>query len=119
DVVEHTLDRAEQLGPQVGAFAHLTPDHARAQAAAASARLGDGGDLPPFLGVPVPVKDLTMVKGLPFEAGSASLRGFVAPEDDGIAVRLREAGTLMVGKTTTPEFGLPSYTEPDVAPPAR
>ncbi|WP_152188580.1 amidase [Georgenia satyanarayanai] len=119
DVVEHTLDRAERLGPAVGAFAHLTPDLAREQAAAATRRLRDGGELPPFLGVPVPVKDLAMVAGQPFEAGSAALRGYVAPADDGVTVRLREAGTLMVGKTTTPELGLPSYTEPDVAPPAR
>ncbi|HLT84541.1 MAG TPA: amidase [Phototrophicaceae bacterium] len=119
EVVEHTLDRAERLGPTVGAFAHLTPELAREQAAAAGRRLRDGEDLPPFLGVPVPVKDLTMVAGQPFEAGSAVLRGNVAPADDGVAVRLREAGTLMIGKTTTPEFGLPPYTEPDTAPPAR
>ncbi|PYF98384.1 amidase [Georgenia satyanarayanai] len=118
-VVEHTLERAERLGPAVGAFAHLTPGLAREQAAAATRRLRDGGELPPFLGVPVPVKDLAMVAGQPFEAGSAALRGYVAPADDGVAIRLREAGTLMVGKTTTPELGLPSYTEPDVAPPAR
>ena len=119
DVVEHTLERAERLGPGVGAFAHLTPELAREQAAAATRRLREGGDLPPFLGVPVPIKDLTMVAGQPFEAGSAALRGYIAPADDGITVRMREAGTLMVGKTTTPEFGLPPYTEPDVAPPAR
>ena len=119
DVVEHTLERAERLGPSVGAFAHLTPELAREQAAQATRRLREGGDLPPFLGVPVPVKDLSMVAGQPFEAGSAALRGYVAPADDGVTVRLREAGTLMVGKTTTPEFGLPPYTEPDVAAPAR
>src|SRR5690625_421272 len=119
DVVEHTLERAERLGPSVGAFAHLTPELAREQAAEATRRLREGGDLPPFLGVPVPVKDLSMVAGQPFEAGSAALRGYVAPADDGVTVRLREAGTLMVGKTTTPEFGLPPYTEPDVAAPAR
>ncbi|WP_324649327.1 amidase [Georgenia sp. H159] len=119
DVVEHTLDRAERLGPAVGAFAHLTPELAREQAADATGRLREGGELPPFLGVPVPVKDLTMVAGQPFEAGSAAFRGYVAPADDGVTIRLREAGTLMVGKTTTPELGLPPYTEPDVAPPAR
>ncbi len=119
EVLDHTLERAERLGREVGAFAHLTPEYARDQSSAATATLRDGGELPPFLGVPVPVKDLTMVKGLPFEAGSAALKGYVAPDDDGVAIRLRDAGTLMVGKTTTPEFGLPPYTEPDVAPPAR
>ena len=119
EVARHTLERAERIGPSVGAFAHLTPELAREQAAAAERRLREGGTLPPFLGVPVPVKDLTMVAGQPFEAGSAAMRGTIAPADDGVTVLLREAGTLMVGKTTTPELGLPSYTEPDVAPPAR
>ncbi|MEE6287222.1 amidase [Georgenia sp. MJ173] len=119
EVLDHTLERARRLGPDVGAFVHVAEDHARAQADRATERLADGGELPPFLGVPVPIKDLVMVGGLPFEAGSATLRGFVAPADDGIATTLAEAGTLMVGKTTTPEFGLPPYTEPDVAAPAR
>jgi amidase len=119
EVLDHTLARAEALGPRVGAFVHLAAHHARAQARAAEDRLAAGGDLPPLLGVPCPVKDLALVAGLPFEAGSAALAGYVAPADDGVAVLLREAGTLMVGKTTTPELGLPPYTEPDVAPPAR
>ncbi|MFC4554551.1 amidase [Georgenia faecalis] len=120
EVLDHTLERARRLGPGVGAFVHLAEDHARSQARAAEETLERGdADLPPFLGVPCPVKDLVMVAGLPFEAGSAAFAGYVAPADDGVAVRLREAGTLMVGKTTTPELGLPPYTEPDVAPPAR
>lgn len=120
EVLEHTLERAERLGPGVGAFAHLTPDHARAQVAAQEAA-GPAGAEPAgrFAGVPCPIKDLTMVEGLPFEAGSAALRGYIAPVDDGIVRRLAAAGTVMVGKTTTPELGLPPYTEPDVAPPAR
>jgi amidase len=52
-------------------------------------------------------------------AGSAALRGFVPPVDDGVVTLLRDAGTVMVGKTNTPELGLPPYTEPDIAPPAR
>lgn len=75
--------------------------------------------LPPFAGVPVPVKDLTMVEGLPFEAGSRAMRGYVAPATDGVAQLLADAGTLMIGKTSTPEFGLPCYTEPAVGDPAR
>lgn len=53
------------------------------------------------------------------QAGSAALAGFVAPTDDGVVTRFREAGTVMVGKTNTPEIGLPCYTEPDIGPPAR
>ncbi|UNX54608.1 amidase [Georgenia sp. TF02-10] len=126
EVTRHTLDRARRLGPEVGAFVHLAEERALAQAAEAEEQLAavgavaeEPGTLPPFLGVPVPIKDLTMVAGLPMGAGSAALAGFVAPVDDGVVSLLRGAGTVMVGKTTTPELGLPPYTEPDVAPPAR
>lgn len=57
--------------------------------------------------------------GLPQQFGSKAFAGHVPSHDDGVATRLREAGTLLVGKTTTPEFGLAPYTESDVAPPAR
>lgn len=122
------LDRAEQLGPRVGAFVTVSRSLATAQADAAdtvltAARRGGPAashvDLPPFLGVPCPVKDLAMVAGERFTAGSGALRGFVAPADDGVVRLLRDAGTVMLGKTNTPELGLPCYTEPDVAPPAR
>jgi amidase len=60
-----------------------------------------------------------MVAGVPFRAGSAALSDSVAPVDDGVAALLAEAGTVMIGKTNTPEFGLSAYTEPDIAAPAR
>lgn len=124
EVADHTIDRAERLGPLVGAFSTLTPELAREQAQAAQTSLHQAGagaqaELPPLLGVPCPIKDLAMVAGVPFGAGSAALSEFVAPVDDGVVTLLREAGTLMVGKTATPEFGLPPYTEPDTGPPAR
>ena len=123
EVLDHTQNRMESVGAAVGAFAHHTPDLAATQAAKADAilvRHRHGGEpMAPFLGVPVPVKDLAMVAGQPFEAGSAAMRGFVAPVDDGVVTLLAEAGTVMVGKTTTPEFGLPCYTEPATGAPAR
>lgn len=119
EVVDHTIERAERLGPQVGAFATLTPDLARTQAVAVENALRTGEELPPFAGVPCPIKDLARVAGVPFRAGSAAFLDVVAPVDDGVVTLLNEAGTIMVGKTNTPEFGLPPYTEPDNAPPAR
>ncbi|SEF18261.1 amidase [Jiangella alba] len=122
EVADHALERAERLDPSIGAFVTLTPDLAREQAAEAEILLREsrsGDELPPFLGVPCPVKDLAMVAGVPFRSGSAALGDFVAPADDGVVTLLRQAGTLMLGKTNTPEFGLPPYTEPDIAPPAR
>src|SRR5690625_2214455 len=107
--LDHTLRRAEELGPRVGAFAHLTPAYARTQVAAQQERPDGVEAQGPFAGVPCPIKDLTMVAGLPFEAGSRALRGTIAQATDGIAQLLSQAGTIMIGKTTTPEFGLPPY----------
>lgn len=82
--------------------------------------MGDTPDgLPPLLGVPVPVKDLDPVAGVRLTQGSAVHRDAVAPLDSDLVARLRAAGTIMVGKTNTPEFGSTCYTENDVAPPSR
>ncbi|MFV0254293.1 MAG: amidase [Beutenbergiaceae bacterium] len=118
EVLTHTLARAQQAGADLGAFVRLTPQLARAQASQAQQRLAEG-DPAPLLGVPVPVKDLNAVAGVEMNAGSAALAGYVPDHDDGVVTRLTEAGSVMVGKTNTPEFGLPCYTEPDIAPAAR
>jgi amidase len=123
EVLDHTIERADRLSERVGAFVTLTPELAREQARvtekAVLAAGRAGSEMPPLAGVPCPVKDLVMVAGVPFTAGSAALAGTVAPVDDGVVSLLRDAGTVMIGKTTTPEFGLPCYTEPDIAAPAR
>jgi amidase len=128
EVLDATLDAARGPGERVGAFVLLAEDLARSQAAAAGSALvaarrdgtaAEPGALPPFLGVPCPVKDLNLVAGVPVRAGSAAIDAVVPPVDDGVVTLLREAGTIMVGKTSTPELGLPCYTEPDVGPTAR
>jgi len=123
EVLDHTLQRLARLDPAVGAFVTVTPELAREQAAAVEDELvraaADDVDPPPFAGVPCPIKDLAMVAGVPARAGSAAFADAVAPVDDGVVTLLRQAGTLMIGKTNTPELGLPPYTEPDIAPPAR
>ncbi|WP_392507412.1 amidase [Naumannella halotolerans] len=101
-----------------GAFVVVAEAHARSSAEAAKAALAAGSQSP-LLGVPCPIKDLNEVAGLPFELGSRAFGGNVGGRDDGIVTRLIRAGTIMIGKTSTPEFGLPCYTEPDVGPPAR
>ena len=122
EVTQRALDRAEELNERIGAFITITPELALEQARAverAVAEADDPAQLPPLLGVPLPIKDLSQVAGVPMTAGSAALRDFVPEEDDGVVTLLRRAGTTMIGKTNTPEFGFPPYTEPDVAPPAR
>lgn len=123
DLVEHYLARVERLSDSVGAFVTVTDDLARGQAKEAEQAVADAGPdgagLPPLHGVPTAIKDLDLVAGVALKLGSRVYDGFVAPVDDHVVTLLRAAGTISLGKTNTPEFGLPCYTEPDVAPPAR
>ena len=123
EITEHYLDRIDRLNEQVGAFYTVTHDLAREQAAAADkavlASRRDGAELPPLTGVPIPIKDLNMVAGVRFTLGSTVFADNVATEDDYVVEHLRSAGIVITGKTATPEFGLPPYTETRIGPPAR
>ncbi|WP_375502367.1 amidase [uncultured Jatrophihabitans sp.] len=119
ELVEHALDRIARLDDQLGAFVTVTADRARAEAAAADELVRTGGDLPPLLGVPTAIKDLNMVAGVPTKLGSTAFADFVPDYDDSVVRLLRTAGTISVGKTATPELGLPCYTETDLGLPAR
>ncbi|MGE5762521.1 MAG: amidase [Mycobacterium leprae] len=123
ELVEHYLARIERLDPRVGAFVTVTPDPARAAAREAERALLDRAvdvdTLPPLHGVPLAIKDLNYTAGVRTTLGSSTYAEFVPMVDDFVVAVLRAAGTISVGKTNVPEFGLPCYTEPDVAPPAR
>src|SRR5215475_11923256 len=123
EITEQNLDRIDRLNEQVGAFYTVTHDLAREQAAAADkavlASRRDGAELPPLTGVPIPIKDLNMVAGVRFTLGSTVFADNVATEDDYVVEHLRSAGIVITGKTATPEFGLPPYTETRIGPPAR
>jgi amidase len=119
ELVEHALARIAGLDDQLGAFVTVTADSAREQARAAEAAVVAGDELPPLHGVPTAIKDLNNVRGVPTQFGSRLMAGFVPELDDHVVTLLRAAGTISVGKTATPEFGLPCYTETDIGPPAR
>ncbi len=120
-LTEMYLQRSEQLDDQVGAFAHLAPDQALEQATAVDAALADGrlGADAVLAGCVVPVKDLDLVAGMPCSFGSRALAGFVPDRDAAFVSRMRQAGLVITGKTSTPEFGLPAYTENDLGHTAR
>lgn len=117
EIAAAALELAEQRGSRYGAFTYLAADRAMADARRTDERIAAGERLP-LAGVPCPIKDLNQVAGLPWEAGSAALRGNRADADDPIVGWFAEAGTTMLGKTAVPEFGLPCYTEPDTGRPA-
>lgn len=119
ELVDHYLDRIEAIDASVGAFITVTPERAREQARHAAQAVRDGSELPPLHGVPTAIKDLHLTAGVRTTLGSVVYADFVPPVDDHVVTLLRAAGTISLGKTNTPEFGLPCYSEPDVAPPAR
>ena len=121
-VTDHYLRRAEELNDQVGAYYTITAELAADQARAAEKIVTgtqDAAEVPPLTGVPIPIKDLNMVAGVRQTLGSEAFRDNVPLTDDNVVIRLRAAGTIMLGKTATPEFGLPCYTETKIGPPAR
>jgi len=121
EITAHYLDRIDALNADVGAFYTVTAEAARDQAAAAEkavARAADPGSLPPLTGVPIPIKDLNMVAGVRQTLGSLAYEDNVPGESDHVSAALRAAGAVMPGKTATPEFGLPCYTETAIGPPA-
>lgn len=105
EVTEAALARIEATEPWANAFIHLDTDGARAAAAAVDRRIAAGEDPGPLAGVPVSVKDLVHVAGMPTSFGSRALASTQAPGDAIPVARLRAAGAVIVGKTTTPEFG--------------
>ena len=116
ELTAHYLERADRLD-SVGAFVTLTPDLALARAAELDAT-GRPDDAGPLWGVPTAVKDLNLTAGVRTTFGSAAYDDFVPEVSDGVVLALEAAGLISLGKTNTPEFGSPCYTEPDVAPPA-
>ncbi|MCZ2828597.1 amidase [Modestobacter sp. VKM Ac-2986] len=119
ELVRHCLSRIEALDASLGAFLTVTPERALAAAAVADGAVLDGVDLPPLHGVPTAIKDLNNTAGVRTTFGSAVLADNVATFDDAVVTKLAAAGTISVGKTNTPEFGFPCYTDNALAGPAR
>jgi len=98
------LERIAAVEPDIGAFAHLDPEHALAQARAADEGRRSGKPLGPLHGIPVAIKDIIDTADYPTECGSALLVGRRPVADATVVSRLRDAGAIIVGKTVTTEF---------------
>jgi amidase len=118
-LVEHSLQRIEALDAGLGAFITVTRERALAAARRAEDVLRGGGELPPLLGVPTAIKDLNNTAGVRTTFGSRVMADYVPTVDDAVVTALAAAGTISLGKTNTPEFGFPCYTDNDVVGPAR
>ena len=115
EVLEHYLGRVDALDGTLNAFALRDDERARADARAADDVIANTPveDLAPFVGVPIPIKDLLDVAGWPTSYGSKGVPDRPAERDSLVTERFRNAGFVLMGKTTTPEFGTISVTESD------
>jgi len=105
------LERVDRLQPTLNAFITVCHDAALAAARRAEQAVMDGERLGPLHGVPYAVKDLVNTAGVRTTFGSLVYEHNVPAEDAVAAARMRAAGGILVGKTTTPEFGHKSLTD--------
>lgn len=113
ELVELYLDRMSRLDGPLNAFSHRDDDEVRRTASVAADAVVTvrPDDLGPFHGVPLPIKDLADVAGWPTTYGSAGASPAPATRSDPVVQRFVDAGFVLLGKTTTSEFGAISFTE--------
>lgn len=104
-VMQHALERLDQVEPGLNSFAAVDVDLAMQQARQVEKHLQAGEAVGKLAGLPVSVKDLVAVKGLPLRLGSKTSSKALAGEDAVAVARLRRAGACILGKTTTSEYG--------------
>ncbi|MBV8962306.1 MAG: amidase [Hyphomicrobiales bacterium] len=111
EVTRAVLDRAEGLQPMLNCFITICRDEALREAEAAEKALLRGESRGMLHGVPFTVKDLVNTAGVRTTFGSRLFENNVPTEDAQAVARLRRAGAILIGKTTTPEFGAKSLTD--------
>ena len=119
EVAEFFIARVEKLNPKLGAFMTVTRERALADADRIE-KLSDTEKRRALMfGVPYSIKDLNWTKDIKTSMGSKNYENFMPPADDEIVIKMRNAGGILLGKTTTPEFGGRPTTEGGLCPPAR
>ncbi len=114
ELAQTSLERIEELNPALNAFVQIDEEGALEAASQILA-----GDERPFAGVPIAIKNNRPVKGLRLTYGCSLMADFVAPYDHNITRRLREAGFVIVGTTTLPEYGILPVSEARLFGPTR
>ena len=116
EVTRVMLRRIERLNPLINCYQHVDPEAALRDAQASEARWQRGEPIGPVDGVPTSIKDLLLTRGWPTLRGSRTVDPAGPWEHDAPSTaRLREAGAVLLGKTTTPEFGWRGSTDSPLA----
>lgn len=110
EVVEAALERIAAMDKTLNAFITVTADQARAAARVAEREIVGGAWRGPLHGIPVALKDLFAVAGVPTTNGSRIFKDAVSPHDATVTARLRAAGSILVGKNNLHEFAMGSTT---------
>jgi amidase len=116
------LERIDRFNHQLGSYFTVTADRAIELATAQTehlAGLNKSEELPPFFGVPIAIKDLTPVAGIPCTYGVQALHSNISPYNESVVWRIEAAGFNILGKTATSQIGSLPYTEPPGFRPAR
>jgi aspartyl-tRNA(Asn)/glutamyl-tRNA(Gln) amidotransferase subunit A len=114
ETLEHFLERIESHNGALNAFVHLDLERARKEAADIDSRIASNEEPGHFAGVPIGVKELEDVEGMPSTSGSLVFKDRIASRDSIQVARLREAGCVVLGKTAAPEFGAAAYTSTQI-----
>lgn len=113
EVMEDCLAHIDKFNPLLNAVTWRNDDEARQRAREATDAIAKTDRLPPFLGVPLPIKDLTAAAGQPLTYGSFGASDEPEPEDELVVAAFRQGGFILTGRTNTPELGTVTATEND------
>ena len=115
EVLDACLARVDAVNDRLNAVIWRNDDEARRAArAAGDVVIGtDADDLPPFFGVPIPIKDLASVAGWPVTFGSWGASGTPSDTSELVVEAFQRAGFILTGRTNTPEFGTLTVAEND------
>lgn len=119
EITQASLDRISAVDDRVHAFLYVDPDRALGQAAAVDEARARGDRLSPLAGVPLALKDVLTMEGVPTTCGSRILEGWRPPYNSTVVEKLQGAGVVIVGKTNMDEFAMGSSTEHSAYGPTR
>jgi len=119
EITGSVIQRIEAVEPQVEAYITLKAEEALKKAAEVDERLARGEQIGPLEGIPMGLKDNLCTRGIATTCGSKILADFVPPYDAFVTEKLRQAGTILLGKLNMDEFAMGSSTENSAFHPTR